>query len=345
MPMGSPLSPVIADIVLQDLEKKALDTLGFYIPFYVRYVDDIAMGIPCEKTSEILNIFNSFHPRLQFTMEIGGSELNFLDITIIKNERLEFDWYHKPTFSGRYLNFLSEHPLSQKKGVIMGMVDRAFLLSVPKYHKKNLIFVIETLLNNDYPMDFIFNVISERLKSLLHGKTLRQNTENELYTDDTRKMWFSFPYVTKVLDKFRDIIKDFNVNLAFFSNKLNCFIKTHKDPVPNLAKRNVMYKINCNDCDASYVGQTKRTVKTRITEHRNDIRKTNSNHSVITEHRLNFNHDFDWDKVEIVDNERFLYKRRIAEMIHIQLQKNGLNSQSDTEFLHHAYISILNDLN
>ncbi|KYN23497.1 hypothetical protein ALC57_04081, partial [Trachymyrmex cornetzi] len=192
----------------------------------------------------------------------------------------------------------------------------------------------------------IFNVISERLRSLLHGKTLKQNIENEFCTDDTRKMWFLFPYVTKVSDKFRNIIKDFNVNLAFFSlNKFNCFIKTYKDPVPILAKRNVVYKINCNDCDASYVGQTKRTVKTRITEHRNDIRKTNSNHSVITEHRLNFNHDFDWDNVEIMDNERFLYKRRIAEMVHIQLQKNGLNSQSDTEFLHHAYISILNDLN
>jgi len=38
-PMGSPLSPIIAEIVLQDLEKKALGLLS--IPFYHRYVDDI----------------------------------------------------------------------------------------------------------------------------------------------------------------------------------------------------------------------------------------------------------------------------------------------------------------
>jgi len=48
------------------------------------------------------------------------------------------------------------------------------LLSQHEYHKKNLTFVIETLLNNNYPIDFIFNTINERLKSLLSNKTLKQ---------------------------------------------------------------------------------------------------------------------------------------------------------------------------
>ena len=45
----SPLSSIIADLILQDLEKKALNTLAFHIPFYVQYVDDIAMGAPAKK--------------------------------------------------------------------------------------------------------------------------------------------------------------------------------------------------------------------------------------------------------------------------------------------------------
>jgi len=58
--------------------------------------------------------------------------------------------------------------------MFIGMVDRAFLLSQPiKYHKKNSTFVIETLLNNEYPIDFIFNTINKRLKSLLSNKTLK----------------------------------------------------------------------------------------------------------------------------------------------------------------------------
>jgi hypothetical protein len=68
----------------------------------------------------------------------GGNRLNFLDVTIINNNNdVEFDWFHKPTFSGRYLNFYSQHPLSQKRDTAMGMIDRAFILSHPKYHKKN----------------------------------------------------------------------------------------------------------------------------------------------------------------------------------------------------------------
>jgi len=32
-------------------------------------------------------------------LEIGGNKLDFLDVTIIKsNNKIEFDWFHKPTF-------------------------------------------------------------------------------------------------------------------------------------------------------------------------------------------------------------------------------------------------------
>jgi len=57
---------------------------------------------------DILKTFNSFHSRLEFTMENGSERINFLDFTIIKNNNiLEFNWYHKLSFSGRYLNYLS----------------------------------------------------------------------------------------------------------------------------------------------------------------------------------------------------------------------------------------------
>src|SRR5436190_24071333 len=82
-PMGSPLSPIAADIVLYDLESRALAMLPMHLPFYVRYVDDIALAAPSSMFKNILCTFNSFHPRLQFTMEEGvDNRLNFLDVSI-----------------------------------------------------------------------------------------------------------------------------------------------------------------------------------------------------------------------------------------------------------------------
>jgi len=195
-PMGSPLSPIIAEIVLQDLERKALKLLNMEIPFYHRYVDDIALAAPRQKINECLNAFNSLHSRLQFTLETGGKRLNFLDVTIINNEgTIEFDWYKKPTFSGRVLNFLSHHPTSQKRGVIISMIDRVFLLSHPRFHEKNLRFVVETFISNGYPLQFIFETIRMRLKSLFNKQTKKQVTENN---NEERTSWFVIPFIKKV---------------------------------------------------------------------------------------------------------------------------------------------------
>jgi len=50
--------------------------------FYFRYVDDIVIAIPLSLTKKlrVLNVFNSFHSRLQFTIELSGNVLNFLDL-------------------------------------------------------------------------------------------------------------------------------------------------------------------------------------------------------------------------------------------------------------------------
>jgi len=48
--------------------------------------------------------------------------------------------------------------------MVITMADRALLLSQSRFYEKNLHFVINTLLNNDYHLNFIFNTINERLK-------------------------------------------------------------------------------------------------------------------------------------------------------------------------------------
>ena len=50
------------------------------------------------------------------------------------------------------------------------LVDRTFLLSDFMFHTKNLIFIINVLLDNDYPLTFIFDIV-QRIKNLLKNKT------------------------------------------------------------------------------------------------------------------------------------------------------------------------------
>jgi len=166
--MGSPLSPILVDILLQNVEEAALSLLPTTLPFYVKYVNDILLAAPNNLLDKIAETFNSFHDRLKFTMEVDTDDrINFLDVTvIIENNVIMFDHYKKPTNSGRYLNFLFNHPLEHKRGVIFALLNRVLRLSHPQFHTKNLEESIRTLVNNGYLLKFIFSTINNRIHHL-----------------------------------------------------------------------------------------------------------------------------------------------------------------------------------
>ena len=62
--MGSSISPIIADIVMVDLETEILPSFDFLIPWYFRYVDDTILCVPLDKVDTVLCKFNSYNPRL-----------------------------------------------------------------------------------------------------------------------------------------------------------------------------------------------------------------------------------------------------------------------------------------
>ncbi|KYN13628.1 hypothetical protein ALC57_14180 [Trachymyrmex cornetzi] len=82
-----------------------------------------------------------------------------------------------------------------------------------------------------------------------------------------------------------------------------------------------------------FVDQTKRKLSTRLHEHKSDIRKNTGSPTVITDHRINLDHNFRWNDVRILDCESSYNKRLVFEMIHIKRQKQGLNKMNDTESL------------
>lgn len=55
--MGSPLSPILSNLVTEDLETACLPKLPFVVPFYHRHVDDvILMTVPGDCVDLVLEI-------------------------------------------------------------------------------------------------------------------------------------------------------------------------------------------------------------------------------------------------------------------------------------------------
>jgi len=164
----------------------------------------------------------SIFSNLQFIIEFEGDKLDFLDVTNIRsNKKLEFNWFHKPIFSGRYNSKLL---LSASFRSEARHSHRALLLSHPRYHEKNLCQVMETVLNNNYPLKFIFEIVYKRLKyhSAKNKKIIIDNGKNK----DSVLHWL--PYISRIWDKIKTTITDLDTRISYFSlNKLGNIIK-HK---------------------------------------------------------------------------------------------------------------------
>ena len=212
-------------------------------------------------------------------------------------------------------------------------------MSHPKFQEKNITELIRILLNNGYPLKFIFATIKNRIKTLQNRS---KKCNKEIDSNVNSKKFLVVPYLSKVSEKFKKLSHVFDFNIAYKPmNKMNAFIKTGKDSLSRDDQCGVVYKIVCLNCKSSYVGQTKRKLKTRIKEHKADLRKSPSEFSVVSRHRLNEMHELDWENIKVLDKEQSLIKRRISEMIHIKRQIRGINKQSDTESLPDIYFPFL----
>ncbi|XP_043478403.1 uncharacterized protein LOC122508871 [Leptopilina heterotoma] len=340
-PMGSPISAFVSDLVMDDLESDCLEILKEKyncVPlFYFRYVDDTILAVRREHVDLVIDTFNSYNQKLQFTMEIEkNNSINFLDLTLIReNNHIITDWYQKPTSSDRLINYFSDHPIQQKKNIVYNLVDRAISLSNKKFHFDNLKKIRKILKNNSYPLDFIEKHVGIRMNKL---KYLNENNNDQnrvsIYSQIPK---VALPFNEKYFFKLSNVLREFNcTSIPIVNKNSNSIIKLGKDTTKKWDKTNVVYKFDCKDCPATYIGETKRSLQTRINEHK----KVNDN-SVVYRHRLNFNHDFDWENTKILDNEPNFKKRRISEMIHIKTNHSTINRKEDIFTLNKTFFPLL----
>ena len=145
LPMGGPMSSLIAEVLMDRLERWVLRRwyqFGNVILWY-RYVDDVfcIWEGSDNNLQKFQKVLHSFDDNIQFTMEIGGHKINYLDLTIsLSCDDLSdgllyptFSIYCKPTFSGVSIHGSSWHPVTQKLAVIRSAMNR--LLSFPPHSR------------------------------------------------------------------------------------------------------------------------------------------------------------------------------------------------------------------
>ena len=130
--MGSPVSVVVANLVMEDVEQEALSTFHTPPRFWRRYVDDKCTALPSNLVDSFHDHLNSIDPCIQFTIEReSDGQLPFLDILLNREEdgSISTSVYRKATHTDQYLCFHSHHPAAHKRAVVRTLMCRAEALS------------------------------------------------------------------------------------------------------------------------------------------------------------------------------------------------------------------------
>ena len=98
-----------------------------------------------------------------------------------------------------------------------------------------------------------------------------------------------------------------------------------KDRHESRNRQGAVYKINCSDCHASYIGETGRNLTTRLTEHKRATRKGDVNNHIAEHHRLT-NHTIDWDSAQCLIYSTNYFQQLTLESWFTNLEQTPLNS-------------------
>ena len=104
--MGSQVSVVVAEIVMQNIEEQAIATYTRTIPLWLRYVDDIFTAVHKDGIGDFREHLNRQNADIQFTKEIEeNGKIPFLDRLVTRdNNKLKTTIYRKPSHTDRLLD-------------------------------------------------------------------------------------------------------------------------------------------------------------------------------------------------------------------------------------------------
>ena len=358
--MGSPVSPIAANIFMEALEQKAIATapMDCRPKLWLRYVDDVLEIVKKDGVQKLTDHINTIDKSgsIKFTYEEETEgKLPFLDTLIVKKEAgtVKLLVYRKPTHTDQYLNYKSHHPLHQKLGVIRTLYDRKDNLVTEEADKDQEEQKVQTALRLcGYPQWTFKKVKDQRNLPKTKRVTKKKDDQHRC------KGMVVLPYVQGDTEKIARTLKQYDIAAAMKPHTTLRSLLVHpKDKRDPENTTDAIYEIPCMNCNLCYIGETGRKFNTRLEEHKSEVNKvsgtvttragrkeslTTTHKSAITDHVVDKNHVIGWREAKIIGTEQDRYKRWIKEAMAIR-KKGGttMNRDEGQYFLSHVFDEIL----
>jgi hypothetical protein len=197
---------------------------------------------------------------------VANNKIPFLDVQVIrKQSAIITTVYRKPTHTGRYLNFLSNHPPHVKRGIIRSLYSRGTIIC---RERQDLAHEV-----NDLKHDFELNGFPPKLINTDINNT---GGDNRLRNEVKPIGSVVIPYVKGISEKCKRVGNRYNIRTVFKTNHIlrDTFMRTRPMNDPQRTAQcifNIPY-----ECGGSYVGETGRPLSVRIGEHKLNFKKRSS---------------------------------------------------------------------
>ena len=340
--MGSPVSPIVANVYMEYLEQKALSTALHPPKFWHRYVDDTFVIHKEANKQGFLQHINSVDPAIRFTVEDNKEDgsIPFLD-TIVKTEvdgSLSIAVYRKPTHTDQYLQWDSHHHLSAKFSVIQTLSHRASTVcSNPELLQKKRSTSGRLSLNAKYPKWTLDTVEKRFNRSCRQGNDGGNNNAQSANHKVQNKGHIVIPYTQGLCESIKKICGRYGIQTHFKGGRtIKNLLVSPKDKDPVVNQSGSIYWYQCGDlgCDDEYIWEISRTFGERYKEHLKAP-------SAIHHHSNQTGHTTNQNNFQIIGREGHNLARNIKESIYIWVNNPTLNNNIGKFNLSHIWDRVL----
>ena len=228
---------------------------------------------------------------------------------------IESTVYRKPTHTDRYSDYNSNHTISAKLSVIHTLIHRSKqVCSTPEFLAKDMDHLHKVLQDNHYPKQFFYQ-----------GKP--QQKANKKPNPSTGKLIGGarvvIPYIKGLSEQYRHTLAKYRCKFFFKgTSTIKSLLMHPKDPIPDVQKTDIIYHWKCpaDNCTAEYRGETNRSLKERVSDHRNQTTSAIRNHYISTRCPKVELKDF-----TIIDRDSNTLHHQAKEALHIHIKDPSLN--------------------